>query len=599
MIKFFIIILLLFNRLFSQEKVGIRKSEYWLIKSYIHKVHSEYEEMYKCYETALKLNPKDDAIYFKIANYNITHKKDYHKAIECYKKAIKINKTEYYYWFYLIETFININDYKSAIHYTKKALKYFPNNDGLNEKLLQCYIETQNFSKAITILKKMIMKDPTNIELKKILYDIYITKNKNKKSYEIAKEIIKLKPNDLEMLYNLSIYYLTTNNKSELNLLKEYIKGIDNVNELVNWINLLINIYFEKNYNAAYNDIMTLLQNINNIDILIGFNHSLSYILKQNSHHFGVFKTDSIFQKIFTCYNKLSQNSEDSRYLELLELILDDYYKFLTVHIDSNMARIKYNYAASLIYNKNELEYWKHKILYYVSLLELGYNFKSLKHLNDSIANSIYDTIIRNCDTAIFMYPYIFDFYLIKAKYQLIFNHYENAEQTLNLLVKENELLADSINANSLYLNLRANLYYHKENYDLAQEYMCKYLENKNFNCRHITFYYYLKIKNNNYHENNMEQTLQNCLKTDSSNYFIYSVLGLLKTKQKKYSEAISYYSMFLSNIRELTPEIARIYNDIGDMFYELNDIEQAKEFWNLAIENNYTPQNVFYKLNN
>lgn len=591
-----ITLLIITIELLSQEPTGIRKSDYWLIRSYTYKIKSDYEEMFKCYETALKLKPDNDVAYFKSGYDNIYCNKNYNKAIDNIKKAISINKKEFYYWYYLIEAYILKKDYNNAIRHSKKALKYFKDNEIILEKLLHCYVTVNNIYGTENTVKKLLAKDPTNIDLKKILYEIYVNKNKHRKSIEIAKEILKIKPNDFEILYNLSVYYLTKNKKKELISLKEYINNTEQNYDLITWINVLINIYYEKDYDVAYKNILFLLSNIDNIDILIGFHIPLLQIIKQNFKYFGTSKTDTIFQKIFMSYNKILKNSE-SYNTEIFETVLNDYYSFLTTYFEPDLVGVKYNLTGSLLYNKSNSKYWYHKIFYFISLLDYNCSASTIKCLRENKNMAILDSLINTCDTAISIYPYIFDFYLIKAKYQIISNKYDSAERTLDMLIRANEILYDSINLNSLYLNLRSNIYFYRENYDLSQEYMCRFLENRKANCRELIYYLYIRIKNNDV-GNDLENLLQNCLKTDTTNYFIYAVQALLKVKQKKYKEALDYYHKFLSHSTELIPDLARIYNDIGDLFLEINDINQAIEFWTLAIENNYNVINVLNKIN-
>ena len=93
--------------------------------------------------------PKDDEIYFLIANlFRRTGIKDYRKSLAYYEMAASLNPSNWNYWSQAAVTSNAIREYKKAEDYYKKSIELNPSNTGTYSGLFGLYINTGQLQKA-------------------------------------------------------------------------------------------------------------------------------------------------------------------------------------------------------------------------------------------------------------------------------------------------------------------------------------------------------------------------------------------------------------------------------------------------------------------
>jgi len=133
----------------------------------VHYWKKEYDEGKKCYEEAIKLNPRY-AIAYSNLGLNYKRRGNHAKAKELFIKAIEVNSMESHAHVNLADVCSSEGKLDDAIEHCRKAVKYAPNNASAHEKLASCYSKKGMNQEAEQYRKKADeLKEKKRAELKK------------------------------------------------------------------------------------------------------------------------------------------------------------------------------------------------------------------------------------------------------------------------------------------------------------------------------------------------------------------------------------------------------------------------------------------------
>ncbi len=88
------------------------------------------------------------------------------------------------------------------------------------------------------------------------------------------------------------------------------------------------------------------------------------------------------------------------------------------------------------------------------------------------------------------------------------------------------------------------------------------------------------------------KQLIEKALKIDPSNGAYFDSLGWVYFKKKMYSEALE--NLQLANTKMKDPVI---YEHLGDVYYEMNQMSEAKRYWELSLELLPNQERIIHKL--
>jgi tetratricopeptide (TPR) repeat protein len=116
----------------------------------------QYENAIEKYNTAIKINPKNDSPYLGLAYVYYQGYKNYDAAINSYQKVIKRDKTNYAAYNDLALVLSDKGDIKAAIENYQKAITYNPNYANAYYNLGLIFLGKKDHQQAIIQFKKII-----------------------------------------------------------------------------------------------------------------------------------------------------------------------------------------------------------------------------------------------------------------------------------------------------------------------------------------------------------------------------------------------------------------------------------------------------------
>jgi tetratricopeptide (TPR) repeat protein len=148
---------------FMSEKKGTT-SAFWYKKGWALYLQGEYEEAIKCYDKALKIEPKN---FITLNNKGLTLyvQGEYEEAIKCYDKALKIEPASSFVLYNKGMALYGQGEYEEAIKCYNKALKIEPDSSlVLYNKGLALYGQVE-YEEAIKCYDKALKIEPDNINI--------------------------------------------------------------------------------------------------------------------------------------------------------------------------------------------------------------------------------------------------------------------------------------------------------------------------------------------------------------------------------------------------------------------------------------------------
>tara|TARA_Y100001968_G_C19258513_1_gene668037 strand:+ start:73 stop:924 length:852 start_codon:yes stop_codon:yes gene_type:complete len=192
----------------NQTSIQIGKTAIQLLK------FGQHEEAIKLLELAVKLNPKEDALWISLAEAQI-RSNDSDKAILSLNKAIILNPKEDSILFTKASIYMNLNDPENAIKIIKKGLSINNNNERGYFQLGNAEIMLKNYNSALKSFKKSsqinskFWQSINNEGL--VLYEL----NNPKKAIQKFRLAVKISKNAEPMLALAIVLFSLENNFNE------------------------------------------------------------------------------------------------------------------------------------------------------------------------------------------------------------------------------------------------------------------------------------------------------------------------------------------------------------------------------------------------
>src|SRR5688572_21607781 len=151
---------------------------------------------------------------------------DYPKALEFFQQAYKMNPKNAAINFKIAEMYLNIRKESEAMPYAKAALELDPENSYYYLLLGQLYANNEQFSEAIEVYSRLLDKFPNQEGFYLNLADLYLSQNKINDAVKIYDKAEKQFGEQEQIIFRKQQLYLKQNNLEKA--LQEGQKLIDN-----------------------------------------------------------------------------------------------------------------------------------------------------------------------------------------------------------------------------------------------------------------------------------------------------------------------------------------------------------------------------------
>ena len=136
----------------------------------------KFEEALNAFEMVLKINPKDNNIYYNLGLVYINLEK-YEKGIEYTKKDIELNPLRGESYYNLGLGYINLEKYEKSIEYTKKSIKLGYKNYQAYLSCASAYYLLKEYSQTIQFLIETLNVNPKQDAIYTNLFELQLTQN--------------------------------------------------------------------------------------------------------------------------------------------------------------------------------------------------------------------------------------------------------------------------------------------------------------------------------------------------------------------------------------------------------------------------------------
>lgn len=166
-----------------------------------------YDEAIVEFKKAIKLNPKDADVYYKLG-LALGENKMYERAVVEFKNAIVLTPDHYQAYEALGDTYNELDDFAGAEAAYKSAIKIRPQLARLYHKLAMVFMGKEKYPLAIEQCLRSLVLTPDNLEARNTLAEAYYYNNEMKKALSEFNFLKNNQPRNPEVLMWLGYIHL-------------------------------------------------------------------------------------------------------------------------------------------------------------------------------------------------------------------------------------------------------------------------------------------------------------------------------------------------------------------------------------------------------
>lgn len=510
------------------------------------KIISNYPKAESLFLKCLHLDPMNDVSMYELANIYYQQSR-YNEAVQMLKKAISINNSNKWYKVLLAEIFLKNRQYSEGVKIYEDLIKQEPTNINYKTNLANALILSKKYTEAVKIYDEIEKNIGITEEIIIQKVKIYKGLRKYDKAIEEIKKLIELYPEETNYYGMLAEIYLANNQKDSAFATYQKILQIDPANALVH---LSLADYYNsiQDKENAHKEICRAFENENlDIDKKV---------------------------RVLLMYNISEENPKTKRRLyDLLEILIKTHpHEAKAYSIYGDFLYRDKNYEKALLQFKKSVELTKNNFIVWHQILMIELL------MND------YSAIIKDCDTALEIFPEQPILYLYSGMANCRLKNYDEAitilKKGIDYAISDTSILQD-------FYNILGDSYYGLKDYKNSFSAYEKVLELNPQNSLVLNNYsYYLSLLGDS-----LEKAEKMALKANElrPNFPAYQdTYGWVLFKQKRYDEAKIWLEKALNNGGENDGEILEHY---GDVLYKLGKKEEALKYWIKAKEQGNTSE--------
>ena len=507
-------------------------------KGYLYEITGNLETSADEYRLALFYDPTSEELNRSLADVNYRLQR-YNEALDL---ILKIKNPT------LDDLLITANCY-SLIGNDKMALKYFSQAAEIdssfelpNNYLAVYYAGQGNISKAEYYYNRLIDYSENSDAWRLELASLYLKIGKEKKALKIYNEMIERDSLDNRGYLGIAVIKEDQNDTLTADSLYKYLA-------YQNWDDVSILSLISQSFIR-----------LNNIEMAIEVTRRIIELYPDD--YFSQWRYVSLL------FDTGETQTADSVLLELTVKMPDDpliyFYRGRIAQIHQNYASAESLYMKSIALNDTLIEAWV--------------NLAFTRNLDNDLeyALATFDSALASCPSeSLQIYYYIGVFYSREEKFSEAAEYYEKI------------LAAQPENINVMF-NL-ASVYERISQFDKAEELFLHLLDLEPDNAMALNYLGYM-YADNNIHLDQAEKMIKKALKFIPNNGAYLDSYAWVMYRKGKYKNALKYQLKALDN----SEDDAILYDHMGDIYYALKQLAQAKYNWNKALE--LDPENDLIK---
>lgn len=497
-------------------------------------------------------------------------------AANLYAQCIRLNPNEPTPFFELSKLFDFSGDVNTALGYAKEAARLNPENYWFAINYAQLLQKNNKISEAIEVFKQIIEKNQEKPTLYFELASMYIYKSEYKKAIETYNKLEGIIGVTEEISFQKQKAYIKLNDVD---------KAADEIKNLINaypstyqYYGVLADLYSANNRFEEALQALKKIEEINPEDPLISLslsdyyknigNQEKSFEYLKKAFANKDLEVDTKMQ-ILLSYYTISESNNDvkKKAYELVNILIQTHpknAKGYTIHADFLYRDKKVKEALDNYYKAKEIDDSKFAI------------WQQILFLESELSNN--QAILIESKKAIDLFPNQPLFYFFYGNTNLIEEKYQEG---LDYLIMGKDYVIDNLALLTQFYASIGDAYYKLNQYEKSDIYYEKALELDPNNIYVLNNYsYYLSLRGEKL-ERAAELSLKsNKLEPNQSNY--QDTYAWVLFKQGNYLEAKIWLDKAIKNGGDKN---GVILEHLGDVYYKLDKIEKALEYWQKAKE--------------
>jgi tetratricopeptide (TPR) repeat protein len=516
-------------------------------------VLGNHQEAIKKFKDCVTLDPKNATVYYLMAKeYNALRQFD--NSLVQVKSAIKIDENQVWYQLLLADDLVHLNRNLEAAKCNEMIADKFSDNEALYFDAAEQYMVSNKPSDALRCLDKLEKKKGVSEEVSFKKEEIFIRQNNKNDAIAELQKLINVYPNTPRYQVALAeVYYTFKEDAKAMEILDAALRLDPALPEAHM---LLANIYRNKGENdKSYKELKIVFAN----------------------------PEADIRQKIqvLSTYLPLMSGSEimRSEAMELGNLLI-------IAHPEEPAANMIYG---DILFSSEKFDDAKK---HYLKALSTNKNsstlWENLIQCEDHLAQ--YDSGRVYADEAIEAFPSKSVFYFYKAYFSFRLKDYQSAADVSKLGY---ELGSENARINIQLLIISGDALNALKRYAESDAAYDKVLEMDPGNLQVLNNYaYYLSLRKEKLEK--AETMSKKTLELDPGNATFLDTYGWVLYCQGNYADA----KIYIEKALEKMPDNPTLNEHLGDIYYRLNNIGKAVDYWKRSKDEGNTSDAITQKIN-
>jgi len=497
-------------------------------------------------------------------------------AIEAFNRCLEMREDDDAVYYALAQLYIKKENIPQSLQMITKAYRLDPNNIWYAEELAIAYYDTQQFEKAIPIFKKLVDHESKNMSWLYGYGDCLLQTGKINEAISVlnkAEGVMGKHPS-----LSLEKYTLYLSIKKEKEALYELNEALLEFPKEPQIIATLVDHYFKK---GDINKGIEFLTQLVEADPHNGRAHlTLGEINRQHGHIFEAFKE---YKAAFACPDvdvdtKLNllmtlqdtPHATDPQTMDLIEMMI-------AAHPNNAKSyTVKGDYLMNLEDETNALKNYRKALEFEVSVYAIWNQVLLIEY-----QNAFWDKLYEDSKRCLEYFSNIPMVYLMNGVSAI---QLEKSIEAIDVLKTGRVLVVNDKKLEAEFLSQIGEAYLQMQNIAEGKKYYLQAIDkDSESNVIKNNFAYHLANTKNPLTED-LEIAIKyiNIAVNRSPNqYHYYDTRGWVLFKQGKYQEAL----IDIEKALELSPNQPVVVEHLGDIYFKLNQVDNAIDCWKKAVK--------------
>ena len=522
-----------------------RKYNYFFLEAVRMKTQQKYDAAFDLLQHCLRIRPNAPSALFELSQcYMALNQKE--QAVTALEKAVYYAPDNYWYAVGLVSLYLEReqqNAEKAATLLENMTIR-FPDKIEPIYNLLDIYNRQQKYDKVLTLLNRLEEKLGKSEQISMEKFRIYLQQDDRKQAFREIESLVSEYPNDLRYQVVLGDVYLDNGKLEEAYALYQKVLAEEPDNAMA--LYSMASYYNETGQEELYDrQLDTILLN-RKVEPTTKLEVMRRLIVRNELSH-----QDST--RIITLFDRIMEQESD----------------------DADMPMLYAQYLASKGMNKESVP-----VLNKVLDIDPANTAARMTLLGEAVRGEDYPEIIRLCEAGVEANPDMLEFYFYLA---IAYNQAERADDALAICQKAlTHVTKDSKKevVSDFYAIIGDILHTQDRDEEAYAAYDSALVYNPNNIGALNNYAYYLSLERKNLDK--AEEMSYKTVKAEPQNATYLDTYAWILFEKGNYAQARLYIDQAMKSDEEKSAEVVE---HCGDIYYMVNEVEQAVKYWQQALD--------------